>query len=281
MRSAVRAARSGIVLVRGRYAEVRADPVALVRLHRAAVLVDGATHHRHALADEHLRLVGLESFAERRRADDVREEDGDGAPLVFDLSRAGAAGARRPGLGRLGYRRCRRCEPRDRTERVVLAKDRLLEPAQLGVWLEAELVVEELPERSVRLECVGMATRAVEGDHELRAKPLVERVERDERLQLAYGLGLAPHREHCLEARFERFEPQPVEPCDLRLRERLRRRGRRVRVPARAQGPERGSLPLRRTTPREAPTSRQPVAVRTPRRRGHRERRAGGSRVAP
>ena len=82
MRRPVAGGALGIVLVRGRDAEVGADAVALVRLHHAAVLLDGAAHHRHALADEHLDLVRRESLAERRRADDVGEEDGDRAPLV-------------------------------------------------------------------------------------------------------------------------------------------------------------------------------------------------------
>ena len=83
MRRAVARGALGVVLVGGRNAEVRADPVALVRLHRAAVLVDRAAHHRHALADEHLGLVRLEPLAERRRADDVGEENRDGTALVL------------------------------------------------------------------------------------------------------------------------------------------------------------------------------------------------------
>ena len=211
----------GVVLVRGRNAEVRADPVALVRLHRAAVLVDGAAHHRHALADEHLRLVGLEPLAERRRADDVGEEHGDRAPLVLDLPRSRRRGrrGRRPRFWPAGHRG--RCERRDRSERLVLAEDRLLESPQLGVRLEAELLVEELPEGSVRLERVGMAARAVESDHQMRAESLVERVEPDERLQLADGLGLAADGEHRLEPRLERLEPQALEPGDLGLCEGL------------------------------------------------------------
>ena len=78
----------GIVVVRGRHAEVRADPVALVGLHHAAVLLYCAAHHRHALADERLHLVRGEPLAEGGRADDVREEDGDGADLVLGHRRS-------------------------------------------------------------------------------------------------------------------------------------------------------------------------------------------------
>ena len=119
----------GIVLVRGGHAEVGADPVALVRLHDAAVLVDRTAHHRHALADEHLGLVGLEPFAERRRADDVGEEHGDGATLVLDPTRS-RRGGRRGSRYRVRPARHRgRCEGRDGSERVVLAQDGLLELA--------------------------------------------------------------------------------------------------------------------------------------------------------
>ncbi len=84
----------GIVLMSGGDAEVGADAVPLVGLHRAAVLLDGPAHHRHALADEHLDLVGRESLAEHRRADDVGEEDGHRSSLV--LPRLGAQPGRSP-----------------------------------------------------------------------------------------------------------------------------------------------------------------------------------------
>lgn len=77
----------GIVLVRRRHAEVGADSVTGVRLHHAAVLLDGTTHHRHAFADERLHLVRRKLLAERRRAHDVREEDADGAELVLSCLR--------------------------------------------------------------------------------------------------------------------------------------------------------------------------------------------------
>ncbi len=89
----------GVVLVRCGHAEVRADAVALVRLHHPPVLVDGAAHHRDALAYEHLGLVGLQLLAERGRADDVGEENGDGPALVLESARY---------VDRRGRRRCLR-----------------------------------------------------------------------------------------------------------------------------------------------------------------------------
>ena len=83
-----------VVLVRVRDAEVRADAVSLVRLDRAAVLLDRLAHLRHALADERLHLVRREPLAERGRADDVGEQHGDGAQLVLAPGRLSAAAVR-------------------------------------------------------------------------------------------------------------------------------------------------------------------------------------------
>ena len=55
----------GIVVVSGWHAEVRADPVARVGLHHAAVLLDSSAHHGDALADERLHFVRGESLPER------------------------------------------------------------------------------------------------------------------------------------------------------------------------------------------------------------------------
>ena len=72
----------GVVLVRRRHAEVRADPVAHVRLHRPSILVHGAAHLVDALTDQRLRLLGRQVLGERRRPDDVSKEHRHGADLV-------------------------------------------------------------------------------------------------------------------------------------------------------------------------------------------------------
>ncbi len=71
-----------VVLVRDGNAEVRADPVAHVRLDDAAVLLDRAAHPGHELAHERLHLVRTEALAEPGRADDVGEQGRDGPHLV-------------------------------------------------------------------------------------------------------------------------------------------------------------------------------------------------------
>ena len=70
-------------------------------------------------------------------------------------------------------------------ERRILAQDRLLELAQRGARLEAELVHERPARVLVGGERVGLAARAVEREHELTAQSLAERMLADERLELA------------------------------------------------------------------------------------------------
>ena len=119
----------------------------------------------------------------------------------------------------------------DRAERVVLAQDRLLELPQLRGGLEAELLVEELSERPIRLQGVGVTTRAVERHHEQRAKALVERMETDECLQLTDRFGLAS--DGRASPRIGRRAPPAAVPPDERS-PRVRtapRRGRRAPGP--------------------------------------------------
>ena len=72
----------GVVFVSGRNAEVRADAVAHVRLHRPAVLVHGTAHLVHAFADQRLRLLRRQLLGQCGRSDDVGEEHRHGANLV-------------------------------------------------------------------------------------------------------------------------------------------------------------------------------------------------------
>ncbi len=78
----------GVVFVSHGHAEVGADAVPLVRLHRPAVLLDRLAHPGHALPDEGLDLVGGEAFAEPGRAGDVGEQRRDGSQLVRTIRHA-------------------------------------------------------------------------------------------------------------------------------------------------------------------------------------------------
>ena len=77
-----------VVLVCSGHAEVGADAVSLIRLHRPAVLLDRVAHDGHALADERLGLLRRETLAERGGSDDVGEDDRYGTHLVDKRSSA-------------------------------------------------------------------------------------------------------------------------------------------------------------------------------------------------
>ena len=74
---------------------------------------------------------------------------------------------------------------------------------------------------SVGRERVGLAPRAIEGEHELPAWPLAQGLRLDERLELGDELGVAREREVGVDPLLERDRAQLLEPCDLGLCERL------------------------------------------------------------
>ena len=53
-----------------------------------------------------------------------------------------------------------------------MAQDGRLELAELGRWLQAQLVLQQTPELPVDLERFGLPPVAVEGQHELAAQTL-------------------------------------------------------------------------------------------------------------
>ena len=189
-----------VVLVRDRDAERRHDCVAGELLHGAAVSRDrGGDRLEVALQDAPERL-GIERLGERHRLDDVDEEDRDEPPELH----------RRPGERSLLEQ-----------ERVVLAEDRGLELAELGAGVDAELLDERLARGAVGGERVGLAARAVEREHELRARALAQGLRGDERLELGDELGMTSEREISLDPLLERDGAQLLEPRDLGLGERL------------------------------------------------------------
>ena len=123
-----------IVLVRVRDAEVGADPVSLLGLHRAAVLLDRLTHLGHALTDERLHVLRRKSLAEGGRTDDVGEQHGDRAELVPAAERyRRRAVAPELWSGLRGAGRQRR----------ILSEDGRLEVAKGSTGLETELLPQD------------------------------------------------------------------------------------------------------------------------------------------
>ena len=93
--------------------------------------------------------------------------------------------------------RPRRSDPRRRAGRTagrkrrLLAQDRRVQRLQRGARLDAELVDAAPPRVLVGAQRLGLAARAVEGEHELAAQALAQGVRGDERLELADELGVA------------------------------------------------------------------------------------------
>src|SRR5204862_7592226 len=86
----------------------------------------------------------------------------------------------------------------------ILLKDGGVEVAQLGPRLDPEALHELGSGVSVRLERFGLPAGSVEGEHELRAKPLPSRRRPDELLELRDQLGVAAEGEVDLDALYER-----------------------------------------------------------------------------
>ena len=155
---------------------------------------------------------------------------------------------RRFGAGRRG-----RCQRRGR-QRRVLAQDRLLELAQAGAWLEADLV--ELPARPLICgERIGLTAGRVEREHELAAQALAQRFLVDQPLELRDELRRTAELEIDVDALLDSAEAQLVEPRPLGGRPRKadalerdaapERQRLAVRSPGRLEVPARKLLPGR------------------------------------
>ena len=189
-----------VVLVRHRDAEDGQDAVPAKLGHRAAVArAHGASRV----------VVPVEHAAKRLRVE------------RRDLVRVGEpgedAGHPAAGVGRDGRVAGRRHLGRG----DVPAQDGRLQVAQLPRRLDAEAADQRLAGRAVGLERVRLAAGAVEGEHELAAEPLTERVLPHERLELAGDLGVPPEGEVGVDALAEAAEAEVVEPGDLGLGEAL------------------------------------------------------------
>ena len=116
-----------------------------------------------------------------------------------------------------GGRRRRRRGPQGR----VVAQDRPLQLAEGRRRLQAELVEQQLPDLAVGLEGLGLAAAAVEGEHELAAEPLAQRLLGDQALELADQLGPGAQGQVGLDPLLHTDQAQLLQPGDLGLGERL------------------------------------------------------------
>ena len=98
-----------------------------------------------------------------------------------------------------------------------------MEVAELLAGLDTELLHQRRPSRLVGLECLGLAPGAVQGEHQLSAQALAERMLLDHPLDLADQLGVAAEGEIGGEAILDRGETQLRQASDVRLGKALER----------------------------------------------------------
>ena len=143
---------------------------------------------------------------------------------------------------------------RDGGDRRVVREDRLLQPPELRPRLEPKLVGKHAPGLLERLERIGLATAAVERQHQLPPEPLPERVVRERRTERRRQLAMLAEGEPDLEVLLERVDVQHLEPACLGAEPRGagqplqrrpapegKRRGDRVRRGRNVAGPQRGA----------------------------------------
>ncbi len=111
-----------------------------------------------------------------------------------------------------------------------MAQDGLLELIERRPWLDAELLDKRAARCLERLERIGLPAAAVEGQHELDAQTLPQRMLRDQRLELRDEVAVAAEREVGIDSLLERQEAKLVQPADRRLGEPLIRKLRERRA---------------------------------------------------
>ena len=97
----------------------------------------------------------------------------------------------------------------------ILGEDHVLELAQLRPRLEPELAHHAVAAGAHRLERFCLASRPVQGDHQVGAQPLPQWMLADEALQLSDEVGIPPPRQVGGQAFLDRFETQLLESGDL------------------------------------------------------------------
>ena len=142
--------------------------------------------------------------------EDIVETAGQLRQLPLSADEAGA-------LRRRGRDAGRRCG----VERGILLEDALVELAQPASRFDPELLDEHPAGVRVDLERLGLAAGAVEGQHELAAGALSQRLGRDQPLQPPDHLLVVAEREVGLDPVLARGQMKLLEPGDLGLGERL------------------------------------------------------------
>jgi hypothetical protein len=98
----------------------------------------------------------------------------------------------------------------------ILGQHGRMQALQLPARLDPELIDEDAPRLAVGIERVGLASTAIEGEHQRGRETLAARVLGDQLPELAHHRRVLPGGQIRLDARLERLEPLFLEPRDLR-----------------------------------------------------------------
>ena len=114
----------------------------------------------------------------------------------------------------------RRRAPRRRERRVVV-EDLPFQCPQLRPGLEPQLLHAVQAALAIGVQRVSAAPAPVQGEHQLSAQPLVQRVRLDKRLEVGHDLVVAAEGQVGIDPLLDGHETQSFEPGDLVLREPL------------------------------------------------------------
>jgi hypothetical protein len=114
-----------------------------------------------------------------------------------------------------------RCWSRSKLQTRVVAQDGREQLLKGTTRLDAELLDQDTARLVVGVQRLSLPRRAIEGEHELPAQALPERMLRDERLQLTDQVGVSTELEVRGNSFLERNGAQLFQPANLRLGERL------------------------------------------------------------
>src|SRR5207244_950171 len=106
-------------------------------------------------------------------------------------------------------------------QRRVLEEDGALEPLQLGVGLDTELLAQRPPERLVAAQRLRLPAGAIQGEHQLAREALSDGVLGGERFELSYELVVASEGQVGLDPVLDDGEPLLLQASRLLSRERL------------------------------------------------------------
>ena len=108
-------------------------------------------------------------------------------------------------------------------QRPVLPQDRRLQVTQPLPRLDAQLIAQDPAQLPVNAQRIGLASAAVQREHQLCMQLLIERVVGGQRLQLQQQLGVLTERKPGLGQRPDRPQPQLLQPSRLFLQPRQAR----------------------------------------------------------